>query len=77
MVIPSKSFDSSVLSAALHEKAERKNTTKNVHKDRFLVFIITIWLFRLTKLRKATQKALGDMEEMMAEGENGKLGFTF
>ena len=34
-------------------------------------------IFLRTKLRKSMQNALGNMEEMMAEGENVKLGFMF
>ena len=74
MVIPPKSFDSSVLSAALHEKAERQKATKSVHKDKFLVFIITIWLFQLTKLQKATQTTLGNTQKVIAEGAFFYLG---
>ena len=77
MVIPSKSIGSSVLSAALHEKAEREKATKSVHKDKFLVFIITIWLFRLTKLQKAAQTKVGNAQKVVDEGAffyPGKMG---
>ena len=60
-----------------HHEHGSQNKHNFFHHNDYNNIILYVFPFLLAKLRKSIQKALGSMEEMMAEGESVKLGFMF